>query len=196
MEEMIDIYNENLEKITVESRSDVHKYGYRHKVVQCYIIKKEGKEKWIYFQQRSFDKSNYPGLYDIACAGHISSGESPELSMVRELSEEVGIKADECDFIYAGRKFEVKNHDDVLDDEICELYILEIYDDSSFKPGEEVEDMVKVSLDQYMLWINGTIDELECFSLKHGKIVRLNDKNICSHIREYNKELMDSIIES
>ena len=38
MEEMIDIYNEHLQKIDVKSRSDVHKYGYKHKVVQCYII--------------------------------------------------------------------------------------------------------------------------------------------------------------
>ncbi|WP_294153578.1 NUDIX domain-containing protein [uncultured Clostridium sp.] len=194
MEEMIDIYNDNLKKTGVESRSDVHKFGYKHKVVQCYIIQKEDKEKWIYFQQRSFDKSNYPGLYDIACAGHISSGESPELSMVRELYEEVGIKADESDFIYAGRKFEEKNHDDILDDEICELYVLKISDDNSFKPGEEVEDIVKTSLDNYMLWISGTREELECFSLKHRRIVSLNDNNICGHIREHNKELMDSII--
>lgn len=196
MEEMIDIYNEHLQKIDVKSRSDVHKYGYKHKVVQCYIIQEKDKQKWIYFQQRSFDKSNYPGLYDIACAGHISSGELPETSMVRELYEEVGIDARESDFIYAGRKFEVKNHDDILDDEICELYVLKINDDRCFEPGEEVEDIVKVSLEKYIEWIDGRIEEVDCFSLKHRKFVKLDEYNICTHIREYNKELMDSIIKA
>lgn len=192
MEEMLDIYNEDLEIDGVKSRADVHKYGFKHKVVQCYIINEKNKEKWVYFQQRSFNKNNYPGFYDIACAGHIDSGEEPVISMVRELEEEVGLKVDKSQLIYAGRKLEMKNHDHILDDEICELFVLKIPSDD-FKLGEEVEDMVKVSFEKYKNWINGDMDTLDVLSLKYNRSVELNEKNICEHIREYNKELMDTI---
>lgn len=189
MEEMLDIYNEDLKKIGVRSREDVHKYGFKHKVVQCYIINEKGKEKYVYFQQRSFSKNNYPGFYDIACAGHIDSGEEPVNSMMRELEEEVGLKVDKPQLIFAGIKLENKNHDDILDDEICELYVLKISHEN-FKPGEEVEDMVKVLYEDYKSWVNGKTETLHVFSLKHNKVIELNEHNICEHIREYNEELI------
>ena len=192
MEEILDIYDENLEICGHKSREDVHKHGFKHKVVQCYIINEENREKYVYFQQRSFEKDNYPGFYDIACAGHIDSGEEPVLSMVRELEEELGLKVSESKLVYAGRKLENKSHDNIIDDEICELYVLKI-DDENFIAGEEVEDIVKAPFKEYKKWINGEISSLSVFSLKYNNIIELNDKNICYHIKEYNKGLIKSI---
>ncbi|WP_455793934.1 NUDIX hydrolase [Clostridium butyricum] len=192
MEEMIDIYDENFNKIGVKSRFDVHKYGFKHKVVQCYIINKIDNSKWIYFQQRSFDKYNYPGFYDIACAGHIDSGEQASSSMIRELQEEIGLRVEKSQLNYAGTKLENKNHGNILDDEICELYVLSI-ENENFVLGEEVEDMVKVLFNDYKSWINEQYKVLKVFSIKHKKYLELNEKNICGHIRDYNKDLLKVI---
>ncbi len=192
MEEMIDIYDENFNKIGVKSRFDVHKYGFKHKVVQCYIINKIDNSKWIYFQQRSFDKDSYPGFYDIACAGHIDSGEQASSSMIRELQEEIGLRVEKSQLNYAGTKLENKNHGNILDDEICELYVLSI-ENENFVLGEEVEDMVKVLFNDYKSWINGQYKVLKVFSIKHKKYLELNEKNICGHIRDYNKDLLKVI---
>ncbi|ALS17291.1 MULTISPECIES: NUDIX hydrolase [Clostridium] len=192
MEEMIDIYDENFNKIGVKSRFDVHKYGFKHKVVQCYIINKIDNSKWIYFQQRSFDKDSYPGFYDIACAGHIDSGEQASSSMIRELQEEIGLRVEKSQLNYAGTKLENKNHGNILDDEICELYVLSI-ENENFVLGEEVEDMVKVLFNDYKSWINEQYKVLKVFSIKHKKYLELNEKNICGHIRDYNKDLLKVI---
>lgn len=192
MEEILDIYDENLEICGHKSRCDVHKYGFKHKVVQCYIINEENGEKYVYFQQRSFQKDNYPGFYDIACAGHIDSGEEPVNSMIRELEEELGLKVFKSQLIYSGRKLENKSHNNIIDDEICELYVLKINHDD-FSLGEEVEDIVKAPLREYKRWINGDINLLKVFSIKYNKTIEVNDKNICYHIKEYNKELINFI---
>lgn len=192
MEEMIDIYDEDFNKIGVKSRFDVHKYGFKHKVVQCYIINKIDNAKWIYFQQRSFDKDNYPGFYDIACAGHIDSGEEASSSMIRELQEEIGLRVEKSQLNYVGTKLENKNHGNILDDEICELYVLSI-ENENFVLGEEVEDMVKVLFNDYKSWINEQYKVLKVFSIKHKKYLELNEKNICEHIRDYNKNLLKVI---
>lgn len=181
MEEMIDIYDENFNKIGVKSRFDVHKYGFKHKVVQCYIINKIDNVKWLYFQQRSFDKDNYPGFYDIACAGHIDSGEEASSSMIRELQEEIGLRVEKSQLNYAGTKLENKNHGNILDDEICELYVLSI-ENENFVLGEEVEDMVKVLFNDYKSWVNEEYKVLKVFSIKHKKYLELNEKNICEQI--------------
>ncbi|WP_394871267.1 NUDIX hydrolase, partial [Clostridium butyricum] len=186
MEEMIDIYDENFNKIGVKSRFDVHKYGFKHKVVQCYIINKIDNVKWLYFQQRSFDKDNYPGFYDIACAGHIDSGEEASSSMIRELQEEIGLRVEKSQLNYAGTKLENKNHGNILDDEICELYVLSI-ENENFVLGEEVEDMVKVLFNDYKSWVNEEYKVLKVFSINSKKYIELNEKNICEHIRDYNK---------
>ena len=53
--------------------------------------------------------------------------------------------------------------------------------------------MVRVSFEEYKNWINGSINTLDVFSLKYNRTIELNEKNICEHIREYNKELMDTM---
>lgn len=139
MEEMIDIYDENFNKIGVKSRFDVHKYGFK------------------------------PGFYDIACAGHIDSGEEASSSMIRELQEEIGLRVEKSQLNYAGTKLENKNHGNILDDEICELYVLSI-ENENFVLGEEVEDMVKVLFNDYKSWVNEEYKVLKVFSINSKKV--------------------------
>lgn len=193
MKELLTIYDENLKEIGSMSRDEIHKRGLKHKVVHCWIIEKEVNDVFIYFQQRSYSKSDFPGMYDIAYAGHIDAGEEAENAMLRELKEEVGLKINKGDLKYIGRKFETFQKDCFKDDEICEMYLLEVNNSNIFILGEEVEDVVKVSLNEYRKWINGEIELLNSQSIIHEKNTKIQNENICPHIKEYNEQLFMSI---
>ena len=195
MKEMLDIYNDKLQKIDVKPRDKVHKYGLKHKVVQCYIVQKAEECTWIYFQQRALDKDTCPGMYDIACAGHVDAGEDFNYSMKRELQEEVGIDPQDDELIYAGTKFENYKKGECIDDEICELFVLKIKDEKCIKINEEVIDMVKVSLDEYEKWVKGEAELLQGESILNNKKVELNSENVCPHIKEFNENLFRRIKE-
>lgn len=195
MKELLNIYNEDLEEIGVMPRDVIHKKGLKHKVVHCWIIEKDKDDTLIYFQQRSYDKADFPGMYDIACAGHIDAGEEAEKAMIREVEEEVGLSVIKSDLKYVGRKFEKFQKGEFLDDEICEMYVLEVNSNTMLELGEEVEDMVKVSIKEYQKWIIGEFKTLRSVSIFNNKEVEINDKNICPHIKEYNEQIVKCVSE-
>lgn len=195
MKEMLTIYNDELEAIGIKSRDEVHRCGLRHRVVQCHIIKKSRKDKYIYFQQRAYDKDICPGMYDIACAGHVDAGEEFLYSMKRELLEEVGIRIKNDNLKYVGTKFERREGSDYIDDEICELFILKIDSDDEFYINEEVLGMVKAPLNMYKKWTKGSIEVLMAISLKDNSTIELNKKNSCPHIFEYSEYLIEKMME-
>lgn len=113
MAEMFDVYDEQGNWTGIAERSEVHAKGLWHQTVHCWLVRKadsvsgEGEEAGlgagtgsnagasakILFQQRSANKDTNPGCFDITAAGHIEAGETPR-AVVRELDEELGVKAD------------------------------------------------------------------------------------------------------
>lgn len=83
----------------------------------------------LLLQKRSKEKDSFPGCYDISSAGHISAGDEPLESAIRELNEELGIQAEKEQLkeigihkgIMNGKFYEreFKNH------EISRVYIYE-----------------------------------------------------------------------
>ena len=91
-----------------EERNVAHRTGNLHSTVHMWVVRtaeknsseknmSEGMESesdWeILVQKRSSTKDSNPGCYDISSAGHISAGQEPDDAAVRELEEELGIKA-------------------------------------------------------------------------------------------------------
>lgn len=88
--EYIDILNDKGE-ITgkIATREEVHKYGYLHRAIQVLIINSKNE---VLIQRRSPNKEKHPNLWDVSCAGHLSSGDTSIEGTMRELKEELGIK--------------------------------------------------------------------------------------------------------
>lgn len=87
----------------VKERAKVHEDGDIHGTSHVWIIrpnKKSGID--LLLQKRSKDKDAYPGCYDISSAGHLPAGQDYLPSAIRELYEELGIKAEESDLIFMG----------------------------------------------------------------------------------------------
>ena len=84
--EILDIYDEHMNKIGSEKRDIVHQNGMWHKTIHCWIYDEMGN---IYFQIRK-DSGK---LYTTA-SGHILAGESIQDAFKREIHEEIGIDTD------------------------------------------------------------------------------------------------------
>lgn len=86
---------------TVE-RSFAHANGILHRTAHIWIVKNEDSRYKVLLQKRAMNKDSFPGRYDTSSAGHIQAGDEPMESALRELGEELGIKAEAEDLDFAG----------------------------------------------------------------------------------------------
>ena len=106
----------------VKERSLVHADGDIHGTSHVWIVRKNEKGSYdLLLQKRSENKDAFPGCYDISSAGHLPAGQDYLSSALRELEEELGIKATSeqlhfmglhegcCEEIFYGKPF--KNHE-------------------------------------------------------------------------------------
>ena len=90
-EELIDVTDEEGKVLGVTaSKREVHIKGLWHQTADVWIYNSRGE---ILLQKRSDSKESYPGLLDVSAAGHVSAGETPIQTALRELKEELGINA-------------------------------------------------------------------------------------------------------
>lgn len=86
----------------VRERSVAHEMGTLHQTVHMWVVRKRPDGSFdLLVQKRAKDKDSYPGCLDISSAGHMHAGDGMEESVVREFSEELGIKAPYSDFTFA-----------------------------------------------------------------------------------------------
>ena len=89
-DELIDICDENNNLINVQkTKSEAHKNGLWHRASHIWIYNSNGE---ILLQLRAKEKPLYPDMWDISAAGHISAGEDPITSGLREVKEEIGLE--------------------------------------------------------------------------------------------------------
>lgn len=107
----------------VKERVRVHKDGDWHRTVHVWIVNSRGD---LILQKRHPFKHSHPNKWDISCAGHISSGDDPLSTAVRETAEELGlnIQPEALEWLFL-----VRNSDDIgngfTDNEWQEVYLLE-----------------------------------------------------------------------
>jgi isopentenyl-diphosphate Delta-isomerase len=102
-DELIDIYNENNESLNIEKmKSEAHKNGLWHRTSHIWIYNLRGE---ILLQLKSENNEFYPNMWDISVAGHVSAGEEPIISALREMEEEIGlsIKQKNLEFFEVGK---------------------------------------------------------------------------------------------
>lgn len=90
--ELLDIVDLNNQVIGARSRFDIHRLGLRHRAVHILV---RNQNNQFFLQKRSMSKDINPGLWDTAAAGHVDRGEDYDRCAARELTEELGISADD-----------------------------------------------------------------------------------------------------
>ncbi len=84
------------------SRPEAHRLGICHRTAHIWIARRAGERTEILLQNRSMNKDSYPGRYDTSSAGHIQAGDEPKESALRELAEELGVRAGADELEFAG----------------------------------------------------------------------------------------------
>ena len=122
--EMVDILDSK-GKLTgvVKPKDEAHSSKLWHRSVHVWIYNSKGE---VLIQKRAAMKKSGPGKWDISAAGHVSSGEKTKESALRELEEEIGIKADPRNLkhvITTKRSMDIKDIK-FYEREFCYVYLL------------------------------------------------------------------------
>ena len=111
----------------IVSREEAHRLGLPHRTTHTWVLRSQNGIWQALLQKRSDNKDSWPGRFDTSSAGHIPAGDEPLDSALRELREELGIRAEAEDLNYIG-KFRVGFAEPFhgamfLDDEIAWVYV-------------------------------------------------------------------------
>lgn len=88
-DELIDICDENNNLLGIQKmKSEAHRTGLWHRAAHVWVYNSKGE---ILLQLRAKGKSLFPSMWDVSAAGHISAGEEPIVSALRETKEEIGL---------------------------------------------------------------------------------------------------------
>ena len=89
-DEFFDVVDERDVVVGRATRREVHARGLWHRAVHVIVTNSEGR---VFLQKRSMAKDISPGKWDSSCSGHVDSGEDYDAAAVRELGEELGLRA-------------------------------------------------------------------------------------------------------
>ncbi len=158
-EEIFDVVDENDEVLRQENRKVVHAENLIHRAVHVLVF---NKRKEVLLQKRSMLKDNFPGLWDSSAAGHLNAGEDYDTCAVRELEEELGIKAEV-------QKISTLPPSENTGWEHIGLYVAR-HDGALRYPCSEVEHTVSFGMDQLNEWIEAKPEDfapgfLECWKV-------------------------------
>jgi len=99
MEEFLEVVNERGEVLRTLPRSQIHgNPSLLHRVVHVLVFDPEGR---LILQKRSLDKDVAPGKWDTSVGGHVNAGETLAEALHREMKEELGIEAQDPEFLYS-----------------------------------------------------------------------------------------------
>lgn len=108
----------------VKPKHDAHRDGDWHRAAHLWIVTPDRR---VLLQRRSWKKENWPGLWDVSVAGHLSAGETAEEAAIREAQEEIGWTIDRSALRHIGtlEQQAVLNDGAYVDNEIHEVFLLE-----------------------------------------------------------------------
>jgi isopentenyldiphosphate isomerase len=87
-DEVFDVVNDRDEVIGQATRRETHARRLWHRAVHALAFDASGR---VFLQKRSHLKDTSPGCWDSSCSGHLDSGETYDVAVVRELGEEIGL---------------------------------------------------------------------------------------------------------
>ena len=128
-----------------KSKADVHRDGDWHLASHVWLVAPDGR---VLLQKRSATKENWPDLWDISVAGHVSAGESAIECAIREAREELGLALTARELTHLGRLrwHAVLNDGAYIENEFHEVFVAprEIDVARLVLDPEEVADVVLV----------------------------------------------------
>lgn len=95
-DELVDIVDDDDRVIATVTRAEMRAKRLQHRSVGIAVMSTDGR---LLIHRRSANKDLWPGWWDIAAGGVVTSGETYEAAAQRELAEELGITDVELDYL-------------------------------------------------------------------------------------------------
>ena len=140
VDELIDIYNEKNIFLRTELKSKAHKEGLWHRSSQIWIYNQKGE---ILIQLRAKNKVLFPNMWDISVAGHVSSGEKPIDTALKEIKEEIGLNLKESDLEFVKIRKNSMNYKGLVNNEHSYVYLLD-YEKDITNLNIQIEELQEV----------------------------------------------------
>jgi isopentenyl-diphosphate delta-isomerase len=126
-------------------KPEVHRDGDWHRAAHLWLIVPDRR---VLLQRRSALKENWPNLWDVSVAGHISAGETAIDAAIRETQEEIGLVLAPSDLRHLGtlRWHAVLNDGAYIENEFHEVFVamVDIDVDALVLDPEEVAEVMLV----------------------------------------------------
>ncbi len=129
-------------------KSEAHRLGLWHRCFHCWVVGADEEGPYLLVQRRAAQKDTWPGYLDVTAAGHLRSGEEV-MDGLRELEEELGLRAEPKDLIPLGTRRIEQEIPEGRDREFHEVFLLP----DSTPPQElrlqksEVDAVLRIPLD-------------------------------------------------
>ena len=138
-EELLEVVNEKGEIIRTLPRSELHgDPSLLHRVVHVLVFSSTGD---LFLQKRSMKKDVAAGKWDTSVGGHVSSGETLEEAVRREMEEELGIVENKLTFLYS------YIHSNPYESELVSTYSC-VYDGEIQFQQDEIDEVRPWSMDE------------------------------------------------
>lgn len=123
MTELIDVLTpEGAPAGIIKPKPEVHRDGDWHRCAHVWIVASDGR---VLLQRRALVKENWPGLWDISVAGHVSAGETAVEGAIREVLEEIGLHIEAEELRHIGTlRYSVELREDYIENEFHEVHVL------------------------------------------------------------------------
>ena len=168
-DELVDIYDDALNKIGIATRSVAHAKGYWHLNLHVWVVTKRSKGSLV-AQVRSEEKPTFAGLIDSTVGGHFRAGEVVA-EVAREMEEEIGFEPDVARLIPLGSRLDVTAYDGIKKREIAEVFFLK--DDRPLKSYTvdplEVRSLVDIPVREGLRLFSGETDSIRVKGVEWGK---------------------------
>lgn len=199
--ETLAIFDEAGNRVGTAPRDEVHRVGYWHETFHCWFVSRIQGIPYIYFQLRSNQKQDYPGLLDITAAGHLLANETVE-DGIREVQEELGVELSFEELIPLGTIPYHMENDALIDNERAHVFLYS----SSFGVNdfslqkEEVAGIALAKLEDFRKLCLEEINSLQVSGFQidpNGQRVtieeRVNLDHFVPHELEYYTRILDGI---
>ena len=197
-EEVLAVFDKNHQKIGQQSRGFIHTQGLWHETFHCWIVHIEHGVPYLYFQQRSNVKKDFPNLFDITAAGHLLARETVN-DGIREVEEELGLAISMDELQSIGIIKDTILHGEFIDNEFAHtfIYITEKFKLSFHLQKEEVNGIFTCPLSEVVRLYDKEVEHitLQCITSNHNEVSEIGAKlnDFVPHGIRYMKEVLNSI---
>jgi isopentenyldiphosphate isomerase len=186
--ELLDIYDDNLNKIGVKPRADVHRHGDWHRVFHCWVAYRDAEgQPWVVMQKRAASKQTFPNFIDVAAAGHYTTGETIA-DGIREVQEELGIEVSFDHLVPLGLRITPARYENLIDREFSDVFLLDYaLDIRDYRPQiDEVAGLVAFTVSNGLALFSGEVASINARAAGLGSdTVTLRLENFIPRVDQY-----------